>query len=84
MRTSVEISDSLFADVRRAVAEQGTTVRALIEEGLRLVLRERSAQRQRSLPNAVFKGEPGLAMGVTPSDLPRLLQEVVHDAPEHR
>lgn len=35
MKTTVEIADSLLAAARRLAAKEGTSVRALIEEGLR-------------------------------------------------
>lgn len=56
MKTTVEIANALLDEARRAAAEEGTTVRALIEEGLRRVLRERSRQRAFRLRRATFKG----------------------------
>ncbi len=38
MKTTVEISDALLAAARKLAAKNGTTVRALIEEGLRRVV----------------------------------------------
>lgn len=38
MKTTVEISDALFEAAKRAAHERGTTLRSLIEEGLRSVL----------------------------------------------
>ena len=57
MKTTVEIADGLACEVRALAARERTTVRALIEEGLRAVLR----QRQQSgapfrLREAVFAG----------------------------
>jgi len=40
MKTTVEISDALFEAAKRHANEQGTTLRALIEQGLRTVLKE--------------------------------------------
>jgi len=45
MKTTVEISDALLAAARRLAAKNGTTVRALIEEGLRRVVEARSTRR---------------------------------------
>lgn len=58
MKTTVEIADGLAREVRALAARERTTVRALIEEGLRVVLR----QRQQSgapfrLREAGFAGE---------------------------
>jgi hypothetical protein len=44
MKTTVEISDGLLAAARKIAAKQGTTVRALIEEGLRRVVEARRAR----------------------------------------
>lgn len=41
MKTTVEIPDSLLEQARRLAAKEGSTVKALIEEGLRRVLEER-------------------------------------------
>ncbi|MBI3817376.1 MAG: DUF2191 domain-containing protein [Planctomycetes bacterium] len=38
MKTTIEIADDLFERVRRVARERKTTVRALTEQGLRLVL----------------------------------------------
>ena len=35
MKTTIELADGLLADARRVAAEEGTTLRALLEEGLR-------------------------------------------------
>lgn len=77
MRTTVEISDSLFAKVKRAMHERRTTLRALVEEGLAQVVADKPAQPSRPR-RAVFPGKPGLATPHQPDDLPRLLQEIRH------
>lgn len=41
MKTTVEISDALLAAARKLAARNGTTVRALVEEGLRRVVEAR-------------------------------------------
>ena len=43
MKTTVEIPDALLAAARKLAAKNGTTVRALIEEGLRRVVETRRA-----------------------------------------
>jgi hypothetical protein len=64
MKTTVEISDSLLEEARKLAAREGTTLKALIEQGLRAVVAER---RQRvgafRLRKASFKGD-GLQPGV--------------------
>jgi hypothetical protein len=44
MKTSVEISPVVMRDAQRIVKSEGTTLRALIDEGLRLVVQQRAAQ----------------------------------------
>jgi hypothetical protein len=58
MKTTLEISDPLLRDARKAAAQEGTTLRALVEQGLRKVLAERS-QRHRPfrLRKASVKGQ---------------------------
>jgi hypothetical protein len=72
MRTSVEISDSLLEEARKVIAREGTTLRALTEQGLRRVVAER---RQRAGPlrvrKASFRGE-GLQPGVAGASWERL------------
>ncbi len=60
MKTTVELPDALFHAVKRAAAQRKTTVKALIEQGLRAVVSERSAGF--SLRRASFKGN-GLVDG---------------------
>lgn len=62
MKTTVEISDALLDDAKRLAAREGTTLRQLIEDGLRRVLGERKAKRGRfRLRDASFGGK-----GLTP------------------
>lgn len=41
MKTTIEIADSLLAEARRVADSEGTTLRALVEAGLREALRSR-------------------------------------------
>lgn len=43
MKTTVEISDPLLREAKRAAEHDGTTLRDLIEQGLRRVLDDRNA-----------------------------------------
>lgn len=42
MKTTVELPDALLAEAKRAAAEDGTTLRELVERGLRRVLHQRA------------------------------------------
>ena len=44
MKTTIEIADSILEEARAIAAREGTTVRALVESGLRHMVAERRAQ----------------------------------------
>lgn len=56
MKTTVEISDRLATEAKALAARERTTLRALIEAGLRTVLRERKRQRAFRLRDESFRG----------------------------
>lgn len=64
MKTTVEIPNSLLEEARKTASREGTTVRALVEEGLRRVLTERKRAGEFRLRQASVKGE-GLQPGVS-------------------
>ena len=58
MKTTVEIADDMLEEARRVAAAEGTSLRALIEEGLRKALAERRGRRAGfTLRQASFKGK---------------------------
>lgn len=57
MKTTVEIPDSLLEQAKRFATREHTTVRALVEEGLRGVLAERKRPRSFKLRKVSFKGK---------------------------
>jgi hypothetical protein len=63
MRTTVEINESLARQVRALMARRKTTLRALVEEGLRRVVEENRSRPSFQLRDA-SAGEGGLAEGV--------------------
>lgn len=67
MKTTVEIADRLLEDARRAAEKDKTTVRALIEEGLRHVLKARRSNQPFRLRDGSFKGK-GLQPGIREGD----------------
>jgi hypothetical protein len=57
MKTTVDISTSLLSAAKQAAARENTTVRALVEEGLRRALAERRAREPFRLRRASFAGQ---------------------------
>ena len=58
MKTTIEIADALLTDAKETASREKTTVRALVEEGLRDVLDKRSRRRKPfRLRNVTFKGK---------------------------
>ncbi len=57
MKTTVEISDGILDEARKVAAREGTTIRELIEAGLRKEVRQRRRGGSRfRLRRASFKG----------------------------
>ena len=67
MKTTVEITDSLLAAARRLAAKEGTSVRVLIEEGLRKVVDKRERRGGFRLRQVTFGGD-GLSPDVAAGD----------------
>ena len=57
MKTTIEIADAIGEQARRVAEREGTTLRALVEEGLRKVLRETARRRTFTLRDASYKGK---------------------------
>jgi hypothetical protein len=58
MKTTIEISDPLLRDAKRIAAREGTTLRTLVESGLRNELqRRKSPAAEFRLRRASFKGK---------------------------
>jgi len=57
MKTTLDISDPLLNEARKLAARDRTTLRALVEQGLRKILAERRRAPQFRLRKASFKGE---------------------------
>jgi Arc/MetJ family transcription regulator len=57
MKTTVEIADPLLAAAKRVAAARGTTVRALVEAGLRRVLEEQGHNTPFRLRDVSFEGD---------------------------
>lgn len=76
MKTTVEISDTLLAEAKALAAREHTTLRALIERGLRDLLRERQGGGYR-LEDASVDGN-GLQPGFRDGDW-RAIRETIYE-----
>ena len=56
MKTTVDISDPLHEEARKVAASENSSIKALIEEGLRKVIDERKHRGSFKLRRASFKG----------------------------
>jgi hypothetical protein len=69
MKTTVEIADALLLEAKRVAAAEGTTLRELLEQGLRGALEQRRKHPAFRLEDASVDGEglhPDLAEGSWP------------------
>lgn len=67
MKTTIDIADALLLEAKRLAAERGTTLRAVVEEGLDRVVEAHRRQPRFSLRDASFGGR-GLQEGVREGD----------------
>jgi hypothetical protein len=59
MRTTVDIPDEMFRNVKVMAAEQGVTVRELVLDGLEIVMRTRRATRVGAVSRELPSADPG-------------------------
>ncbi|MEW6320324.1 MAG: type II toxin-antitoxin system VapB family antitoxin [Acidobacteriota bacterium] len=57
MKTTIDIADALFDAAREKARREGTTLRAVVEEGLRAVLGRRPPGRPFRLRRVTFRGK---------------------------
>lgn len=67
MKTTIEISDSLLARIKALAARRKATLRAMVEEGLRLLLRQSATRHPYRFEDTTFDGE-GLQPGIREGD----------------
>ena len=67
MKTTVEVPDDLLRQAKRVALNEKTTVKALIEQGLRSVIADRRRRRGFKLRSASFRGD-GLVAGQSLQD----------------
>ena len=73
MRTTIRLDDGLLDEARRAAAEHGTTLTAIIEESLRERLARRRAATRTQYTRLPTAGEGGTLPGVDLDDSASLL-----------
>ena len=78
MKTTVEIPDPLAEEAKTVARREKTTLRALIEAGLRQVLRDRRREAGFRLRDASFRGK-GLQPGFRDGDWQRIREAAYED-----
>jgi hypothetical protein len=56
MKTTIDISEPLLNEARKTAAREGTTLQALVEQGLRQVLAERKSRKPFKMRDASVGG----------------------------
>lgn len=57
MKTTIQIPDNLFDEVRKMAHEENITMKVIVEEGLRRIVSERKRRSRFRLRKATFKGK---------------------------
>ena len=78
MKTTVDIADALLDEARRVADRRGITLRAVIEEGLRYVVKAGSRRARFTLRDASFRGE-GIAAAFADADWARIRDAAYKD-----
>lgn len=81
MKTTLDISDDLFARSRKLAQREGTTLRAVVEEGLRLALKARAAKPPRSFRFPTHAGG-GFQAGFEMASWSQIRDAIYEDAHE--
>lgn len=78
MKTTVDLQDDLLERTKRTARREGTTLRALIEEGLRLVLKARQRKLRPVFRLRTFKGD-GLTAEFRDTGWEKIRDEIYRD-----
>lgn len=80
MKTTIELPDDLLERGKAVARRENSTLKALIEEGLRLALRERARASRRTAPFEVrpFEGD-GLTPEFSDAGWERIRNEIYRD-----
>ena len=57
MKTTIQIPDSLFEEARKLAHQERTTLKALVEQGLRRIVSERKRRSRFRLRKVTFNGQ---------------------------
>jgi len=67
MKTTIDIADPILAEAKRVAAEDGITLRELVEQALQTLLSGRQRQQPVKLRDASFRGN-GVQSGIAEGD----------------
>jgi hypothetical protein len=73
MKTTIELPKGLLSEAKALASKEGTTLRALIEAGLRSVLKERKEKKQPFKLRDASVGGSGLAPGLEWKDMHKII-----------
>jgi len=82
-KTTIEIADPLLDEAKELADRERTTLRALVEEGLRAVLAGKTRAKPFRLRDASFKGCQGLAPEFAEGGWERI-RDVIYDVEKWR
>jgi len=80
MRTTVDLPDELLAQARRRAADEGTTLTALLADGLRLRLARRAPRASSRQPLPVSRNSGGMHPWIDPGSNASLLDAADDDS----
>lgn len=81
MKTTLDISDPLLRDARKIAVREHTTLRALVEQGLRQVLASKKRRTEFRLKPVTFGGR-GLQAGLREGGWERIRDLIYKDSAE--